>query len=683
MSERVVVTGASGHIGYHVAAALLDQGYDCHLLLRRRNALTDRLELRGANVHLADFSGPGSWPVLSGASGLFHLAASNTLSQSAGGEVLESTLGLTERLIQAALDAGVPRIVYTSSAVVLGRSRDPARLINEDDLTTSAESPYVRGKSGAEQFCRARMAAGADIRILYPSWVVGPDDPKCTPPHRLILNYLTKGQAFAFGGGISIAHVCEVAAAHVAAFTKGQPQGRYVLGGENVTFRDFYGLLARLTGRRPPVLMLSKAVMMALATGARAIFGLLGKEPPVSPSYVDAVVDRFSWYDSGKAIRDLGYRIRPIEESLAEAVLNARRRLAGVYPLNLKVAGKAPPALADPAKDVLLITGAPGWLSNRMIDTLINGDRFGQTYPPRTVRLLVHPSSRGLLELPANFEIHSADINDKEAVKKSLAGVRSVFHLAGAIYTPRIATLYQVNAEGTKNLVDACIESGVRRIIYMSTDSVCGHGTPGKRIFDENTPPSPYKNYGRSKWLGEDYLLRKTREGLIDGTSLRGFWFFGPYAPARQLDFARMFFWPRQIVFGNGRNLRSISHVDNIIQAFFRAEKNPVTHGKWYWIGDPDEGYLVDAIYQHIAEAMGRPYKPFHIPPLLCRCFGLADDFLGLFGRLHPTIHAAGKFYFDIAGSSAAAMRDFGYEPRVGLDDAAQEMKSALADNSS
>ncbi len=682
MSGKVVVTGASGHIGYHVAKALLDKGYEAHLLLRSRNALIERLELQGAKSHLTDLSGnAGAWAnVLQGAAGVFHLAASNTTSQADAGAVIDSTVGLTERLIQAAVNAGVPKIIYTSSVVVLGRSRDPQRLITEDDLTTSAESPYVRGKSSAEQFCRAKMTAGTDIRILYPSWVVGPDDPKCTPPHKLILDYVTKGQAFAFPGGISIANVADVAAAHVAAFEKGQPQSRYILGGVNVTFREFYGRLARLARKRPPAFMLPKPVMMALARGAKAVFGLLGKEAPVDPSYVDAIVGNYSWYDSGKAARDLDYRITSIDESLSEAVLDARKRMLGVYPLNLKFAGRPTPTLADPSEDVLLITGAPGWLSNRLIDILIAGDRFGNIYPQRQVRLLLHPSSKGLLELPANFEIFYADLNDKAALKPCLAGVRSVFHLAGAIYPPRIEILYKVNAEGTRNLVDACIEAGVRRMIYMSTDSVCGHGTPEKRVFDENTPPTPYKNYGKSKWMGEDYLLKKTREGLMDGTSLRGFWFFGPYAPARQMGFAKMFSsWPRQLVFGDGKNLRSISHVDNIVQAFFAAENNPATFGKWYWIGDADSGYRVDEIYQNIADAFGRPYKPVYVPKFMCRMLGLADDFIAQFGRLQPTIHAAGKFDFDIAGSSAAATRDFDYAPRVTLRDAAEEMKTTLS----
>ncbi|HSH37954.1 MAG TPA: NAD-dependent epimerase/dehydratase family protein, partial [Chthoniobacterales bacterium] len=257
MSGTVVVTGASGHIGFHVARALIAGGYRVELLLRSRNVLTDRLECAGAVVHLVDLLDPATYrSILQHAAGLFHLAAANTTSQREAEATTRSTAGLTEAVIGAALEAGIPKVVYTSSVVVLGRSPDPRRLIREEDDTSSAESPYVRGKSAAERYCREQNAAGADIRIVYPSWVVGPDDPKLTPPHKLVTDFVAKGQAFYFAGGISIAHVAEVAEAHVAAFERGAARGRYVLGGANMTFEDFYRLLAQCSGRKPPKLFL-------------------------------------------------------------------------------------------------------------------------------------------------------------------------------------------------------------------------------------------------------------------------------------------------------------------------------------------------------------------------------------------------------------------------------------------
>jgi dihydroflavonol-4-reductase len=682
---KVVVTGASGHLGFHIARQCLVRGWETHVLVRSVNPHVIALQRAGASAVRCDLGNPGTYrETLLGAAALFHAAAENTTEVNDRERVLRNTMALAEGVLTTALDCQVPTIVYTSSVVVLGRSPDPNRLIDEaspvlqPDQAGGFESPYVEGKVLAEAFCeRLNAERGADIRRTYPSWLVGPSDLRGTPPQRTVADVVAKGQKFWIEGGISIASVVEVARAHLEVFERGAVQGRYILGGDNITFRQFFGLLTAKAGSNPPFLKLPKPALHVAASIGTALFRLLGREFPVTPGYVQSIVERFSWYSSTKAQRELGYRIYPAEELLAESVVDARRRNLGITELGLTRVSPPPEKTAGAP---LLITGVPGWLGNRLIDIIINGDRQGRFASNRPVRLLVEGRSRGLLQLPENFEVVYGDIGDPEAVGRAVEGVATVFHLAGAIYPPRTEILYQVNAEGTRTLVDTCIKAGVRRVLYMGTDSICGRGTPENRVFDEFTPASPYRHYGQSKFMGEDYLLRKTREGLIDGTSLRGFWFFGPFAPARQKGFVKMFHWPRQLVFGNGRNLRSISHVDDIVAAFFQAEGNTASIGHWYWIGDP-KPHLVDEIYATIAAAMDRPYQPLHLPVPLCEGFNLVDRVMGSVGRLHPTIHAAGKFYFDIAGDMSAAQRDFGFQSRMGLAEAAQELAGKLPED--
>ncbi|HNE51435.1 MAG TPA: NAD-dependent epimerase/dehydratase family protein, partial [Chitinophagales bacterium] len=510
----------------------------------------------------------------------------------------------------------------------------------------------------------------------YPSWVVGTNDAKLTPPHKVIKDFLEKGSLVYFEGGISIASVEEVAKGHVSAYEKGTFGAQYILSGENITFKQFYKLLSIAGKKDMPVFKLPKTLIIIAAWIFTKIFKVIGKEFPISPEYAKAVVGCFSWYDCTKAKNELGYTIRPAADVLKEAVQEVNKKILGIHLLGKKTTTHHLDNTTTTAdKDILLITGVPGWLGNRMVDILINGDRFGHYQSNRKVRLMLEPRFKGMLQLPENYELVYADITNKKQVAEAVKGVKSVFHLAGAIYPKHIDVLYKVNEIGTKNLVDACIENEVRRIVFMSTDSTCGHGTSSQPIFDENTAATPYKNYGKSKFLAEQYILDKTREGKIDGTSLRGFWFFGPFAPARQLTFVNMFYWPRQIVFGNGKNLRSISHTDNIIEAFFQAEKNPTTYGNWYWIGNDSPHPTVDKIYTAIANALNVPYKPFYIPKIACRGFELLDTLLGKFNYLHPTIHAAGKFDYDIAGNIDKAKRDFGYQPKITLEEAAQELK--------
>ncbi len=326
---------------------------------------------------------------------------------------------------------------------------------------------------------------------------------------------------------------------------------------------------------------------------------------------------------------------------------------------------------------MLLITGVPGWLGNRMLEILANGDRYEHNAVNRKIRVLVEPRLKNAVFLPPLCQIFYGDITDKESLLAPLENVKTVYHLAGVVYPPNISDYYRVNVNGTKNLVDACITQGVKRFLFMSSDSICGFTRRGK-IFSDNEASRPYKDYGKSKYLGEEYLFDKSRKGLIEATSLRGFWFFGPGMPERNIRFLQMFSWPRQVVFGTGKNIRSISHIDDITQAFIKAEKQRSTIGKWYWIGSEKDGYTVDEIYMNIADALGKAYKPFYIPSLVCELISLLDTFLGFFGKVNSFIHAAGKFHRNIAGSSGAAARDFNYKPTVEFGQIKQEIQNIM-----
>lgn len=676
---KAIVTGAAGHIGYHVTKVLLSKRYDVHLLVRSINTNIIELQEAGAKIYPCNLFEVDSYAsVIRDADVFFHLAAENTTSMSNASRVLENTDKLTQVVLNACHENQVQTIIYTSSVVVIGRSDNASKLLTEKAVNPFAESPYVLGKMQAEKFVEQFIKEkNADIRRVYPSWVVGPNDARLTPPHKVIKDFLEKGAPVYFDGGVSIASVEEVAKGHVAAYEKGSFAATYILSGENITFKRLYELLAANSRQKMPSLKMPKFAIVLAAWILSRVFKLFGKEFPISPEYAKAVVGTFSWYDCTKAKHELGYQTPPVEAILKNAVQDVNKKILGVHLLGKKTGTVE--HKAEVKEGTLLITGVPGWLGNRMIDILINGDRFGKHHSNRKVRVLLEPRFKDLLNLPSNYEIVYADITNKQQVSEAVKGVTSVFHLAGAIYPKNIDVLYKVNEQGTKNLVDACIENSVRRIVFMSTDSTCGHGTPDKKVFDEHTPASPYKNYGKSKYLAEKYILDKTKEGKIDGTSLRGFWFFGPFAPSRQLNFVNMFYWPRQIVFGNGKNLRSISHTDNIIEAFFQVENNPATYGNWYWIGNDQPHPTVDGIYTAIANALGVPYKPFYIPKIACRGFELLDDMLGKFNYLHPTIHAAGKFDYDIAGNIDKAKRDFGYNPQITLEDAAKELKEMTA----
>lgn len=673
---RAAVTGATGHIGAHVAQVLLDRGYSLTLLVRRLTPQLEKLRDGGAQIHLCDLARPETYqPILQGQDVLFHLAAENTTDTTDEARVIAASLGLTEKVIPAALSAGVPTIVYTSSVVVLGRSPRKELLLNEKDTVAFPESPYVKGKLLAEQWVASKVKEGADIRRVYPSWVVGPGDPKMTPPHKFIKDFAAKGQLVYFGGGVSMAHVDDVALGHVLAYEKGARQGQYVLSGENISFQDLYRKLAQVFRQKEPKIKIPKWLIY---TGAK----ILGKNSPVQASYVEAVIDRYSWYDHSRASTELGYAPRSIDAILQDVSTETRARIMGT--LRLRDRQTSAPA-SGAEKGTLLITGFPGWLGNRMVDILMNGDELGRNKTDRTVRLLVQPHMKALVPpLPTNFELVEGDITDKESLLRATQGVSAVWHLAGVIYPPKLELFDLVNIQGTRNLADACVANGVQRFLYMSTDSCCGF-TPKERVFSANEPANPYKNYGRSKYAGEEYLMALTAQGKLKATSLRGFWFFGPNVPERNLGFLRSFSWPFQPVFGNGRNLRSISHCDDLVNAFCLAETSSASIGKWYWLPTFMQPQTVDAIYEMIGSGLGKKTNLFHIPNLACDFFDWADNLLTKqFQTLNATVHAAGKFHKTIAtdaAGAAPARQDFGWEPKVTVAQIQREISDSLANS--
>ncbi len=675
MKKKVAVTGASGHIGFHVAKELLRFEFDVTLFIRKENENIIQLKSSGANVITVDFKKPETYQNhLESIDALFHLAAENTTAIHNEKRVIESTYELTKNVIDAAIYKGVKTIIYTSSVVVLGRSRSRNILIDENDKATFLKTPYIKGKYLAEQYCdKIIKEKGADIRRLYPSWVVGNNDLKQTPPHTTIKNYLLKGQRFYFNGGISVASVEEVAKAHVSAWLKGKPAEKYILAGNNISFKEFYTTLAKHSGYKSPVIRLPKPVIYL---GAIAYKILYGKKSFIEPKYIGSVVGNFSWYSSGKAIKELGYAIPKLDEIISSAVIDAKKKILGLD----KLVKKNNPALAPigyEANDLLLITGFPGWLANRMLDVFMNGDRFGNYAVNRNIRLLIEPRYKDLISLPSHISLHYGDITNKDSLTAALVNVKTVYHLAGVIYPDNIKSYYTINFQGTKNLADACIQAGVRRVLFMSSDSVCGYGR-SKRIFNEQEISNPYKDYGKSKYLAEKYILDKTKAGFLDGTSLRGFWFFGPFMPDRSKNFFRMFYGKRQIVFGNGKNFRSISHVDNIIQSFVKAERKTETIGKWYWIGSKKANYTINEIYSNISEGLGVNFKPLYIPKTACDCISVIDTIMCFFGKVNATIHAAGKFHKDIAGEITAAEKDFGYNPDVEFEEIKKELPDII-----
>lgn len=324
----VLVTGATGFVGSAVAQRLLAAGERVRVLVRPGS---DRSNLAGLAVEtvLGDLRDPASLPpALAGCQALLHVAADYRLWVPDPAAMLASNVAGTRALMQAALAAGVPRIVYTSSVATLGLVE--GGLGDETTPVALADmiGPYKRSKFLAEAEVR-RLVREARLPavIVHPSTPLGPGDVKPTPTGRMVAEAVAGRMPAFVDTGLNIVHVEDVAAGHLLALAHGRIGQGYVLGGENLTLGAILAEVARLCGRRPPRLRLPHGAVLPLAWAAEGWARLTGTEPFATRDGLRMARHRM-FFSSGKAQAELGYAPRPASEAIAAAVAWFKARAA-------------------------------------------------------------------------------------------------------------------------------------------------------------------------------------------------------------------------------------------------------------------------------------------------------------------------------------------------------------------
>jgi dihydroflavonol-4-reductase len=324
--DCVFVTGASGFVGSAVARALAARGYHVRVLVRPTSTRTN-LEGLDAEIVEGDLrDAQATARAVAGARHVFHVAADYRLWAPDRGEIMRNNLASVRAVMDAALAAGVERVVYTSSVATL--KPDPRGPADERRPATEAEAVgiYKRSKVAAERLVEAMIAsAGLPAVIVNPSTPIGPRDVRPTPTGRILVEAASGRMPAYVDSGLNLVHVDDVAAGHLAALDRGRIGERYVLGGQDVRLRDMLAMIARLAGRRPPRIELARAPLFPLAWVNEQRCRLTGAAPFLT---VDGLrmAQHAMFFSSAKAEADLGYRARPFEEAIADALAWFRLR---------------------------------------------------------------------------------------------------------------------------------------------------------------------------------------------------------------------------------------------------------------------------------------------------------------------------------------------------------------------
>ncbi|VVE68019.1 NAD-dependent dehydratase [Pandoraea pnomenusa] len=321
MPSRVLVTGASGFVGSAVARTALARGHEVRLLVRGSSPRANLADLP-VEVVEGDMRDAASMQrALAGCDALLHVAADYRLWAKDPNDIMRANIDGTRTVMDAALRAGVQRVVYTSSVATL-RVHDAVGPVDEtrpnDEATTIGV--YKRSKVAAERLVERMIANdGLPAVIVNPSTPIGPRDIKPTPTGRIIVE-AAQGKIPAFvDTGLNLVHVDDCAEGHLLALERGRIGERYILGGDDVLLRDMLSGIADMVGRKAPTIALPRWPLYPLAMAAQGVARFTGKEPFVT---VDGLkMSRYHmFFSSEKARRDLGYTARPYADGLRDAL---------------------------------------------------------------------------------------------------------------------------------------------------------------------------------------------------------------------------------------------------------------------------------------------------------------------------------------------------------------------------
>lgn len=311
----IFVTGGNGFIGSRVVRQLVSRSYAVRCLLRETSD-TSRIDDLQWERFYGDVRDPSSIRKgMEGSAGCIHLAAIVAWNLMNSPVLEETIVGGTHNVLEAAASCGSVRVVYVSSAIAINASDEP-KVFDESSPFELLETPmrYAIAKHKAEQLVLEYVRNGLDAVIVNPAEVYGPYDTSMTTACN-IRDFLKNYPCIACRGGTAITHVDDVADGIIKALEKGRSGERYILGGDNLTIEELARLTLDIAGQKKPVLRLPNGLLIGMVK----MLERLRLPSPVVPGVLDYAT-RFSFMDSSKAQKELGYAPRPARQVLAPVI---------------------------------------------------------------------------------------------------------------------------------------------------------------------------------------------------------------------------------------------------------------------------------------------------------------------------------------------------------------------------
>jgi len=317
---KALVTGATGFVGGNLVRELLKHGFQVKALVRE-SSLRANIDGLPVEIALGDLTDRVSLDcAMSGCDVLFHVAASYSFWTPHPSIVYDTNVQGTENILTAAGNAGIQKIVYTSTESTIGM--EGHNLGTEEHTATldSLSGHYKKSKLLAEWLALKMCDQGLPLVVVNPTMPLGPWDTKPTPSGQVVVDFLNGRMPAYVNTGLNVVDVGDVAKGHILALEKGRIGERYILGNKNLTLRDILGVLETITGIRAPNVRVPLWLALGAAYADESIRGKILKRPPRIPISAVKTARKFRHFDCSKSIQQLGFPQTPIAEALGRAV---------------------------------------------------------------------------------------------------------------------------------------------------------------------------------------------------------------------------------------------------------------------------------------------------------------------------------------------------------------------------
>ena len=316
-----LLTGATGFLGSSIARELLKDGRPLKLLIRK-NTDTRNIDDLDCEVAYGDLRDRESLKsALIGCNTLYHTAAYYSLWSHDKKMIYDINVQGTRNILESALDAGVEKVVYTSTVGCIGLAEDGSPA-NEDRPMNPATlcNDYKLSKYQAEQVALELFDKGLPVVIVNPSTPVGPRDIKPTPTGKIILDFMNRKMPAYIDTGLNLIDVADCARGHILAEKKGRLGERYILGNKNMSLKEILMALEVLTGLKAPRIKLPYWVAYSAGLACEWMSDAITHQPPAVPLAGVKMAKYFMYFDASKAVRELGLPQNPVEDALGQAV---------------------------------------------------------------------------------------------------------------------------------------------------------------------------------------------------------------------------------------------------------------------------------------------------------------------------------------------------------------------------